>query len=310
MKFTIFSLLLTLLVTTVAVNTVAAQSFTIKKKKGLYGVKDKKTKLDIVPYEYDAIEEIGIEKTFFILTKNNKQGIVDAAGNVIFPINCDSILPTVATVLTDFRVFRGDKIGYINDSGYYLPIIYQTIKKEQYKKKLIVQKENKWGVLEEDGKIIYDFEYDDILSYTENYLCAKKDGEWLGIKDNQIIHRGEEVVFEKPDELAYVLVCADVTDNKEREKCTEAHLLKTVVFKNIVYPEKAKIDGIEGMLVMTYEIDTEGNVGKVTVMRDVKGYFEEEGKRLISLYPKFVPATHEGKLVKSIRVQALRFKLD
>lgn len=284
-----------------------AQDYAVKKRKDLYGVTHKKTKTDIIPYEYDYIEEIGLKESFFILSKNGKQGIVDSENQIIFPLDCDSIVPTVKDFPVNFRIYKGSKLGYFNFRGHFLPIEYDMIR-EVYKGKLIAKKDGKYGVLHNNGEIIYNCEYEEVLSFSEEYLCAKVDKKWVGIKDHKIIHTGDSVVFSNPDRMATCASCSSIEDPKQLEKCTQDFLNK-ILHENIVYPEKARINKKEGIVLLTYIVDEKGSVIEIKTVRDVNGYFEEECKRIIGLFPKFVPAMHEGKAVRCIMPQLFRFKL-
>lgn len=299
--------ILSLVVISLFFGQLSAQSFTIKKKKGLYGVKDKKTKIDIIPYEYDAIEEIGIKEIFFILSKNGKQGIVNSKNEIIFPLSCDSIIPTNKNFAVNYYVYKNGKIGYISIRGFYLPIEYEEIKRV-YKQKLIVKKEGKYGVIHTNGEIIYNYEYEYIHSFSDDYLCAKKDGNWVGLRDNKIIHEGKNVLFHNPDVLATCKSCSDIEDAHEKAKCTEK-TFNEIIYNNIKYPQKAQTDNKEGIVVVAYTVNENGDITDLKTLRDVDGYFEEECKRLVKLFPKMNPAIHEGQPVKCVMVQPFRFKL-
>lgn len=283
------------------------QSLVIKKKKGLYGVRDKTAKRDVIPYEYDAIEEIGLKESFFILSKNGKQGIVDAKNEILFSLTCDSIVPTNKNLAVNYYVYDNSKIGYINYKGEYLPADYDAIK-EISKKKLIVKKNDKYGLFHSHGEIIYDFKYDEILSFTEEYLCAKVDNNWLGIRNHEIIHEGEDVLFHKPEQMASCVSCAEVEESNAKFECTQKYL-NQIITENFKYPEKAVEKEQEGFVVLAYTVDEKGMVVGIEMLQGVDRYFEEECKRVIQLFPKFIPAIHEGKAVKCVMPLVIRFKL-
>lgn len=299
---------LVIIVTIFSLNVLFSQSLVIKKKNGLYGVKDKITKKEIVPYQFDEIQEIGMKEPFFILSKNGKYGIVNSKNEPIVPIECDSILPTIKTFPLNYYIYKGDEIGYINHHGHYLPVEYEKIQ-EVPKLKLILSKNGKYGVVYTNGTVIYDLKYDFVVSFTDDYLCAVLDNEWVGLRDNKIIHRGKDVLFHKPDEMASCISCSKIEDPDDRFKCTQKYL-NQIVLDNVQYPKKAQEDNKEGMLLFAYTVDEEGQIIEIKTIRDGDGYFEEECKRVIHLFPKFIPAKYENRAVKCVMPQLFSFKLN
>ncbi|MDR2585973.1 MAG: M56 family metallopeptidase [Prevotellaceae bacterium] len=70
------------------------------------------------------------------------------------------------------------------------------------------------------------------------------------------------------------------------------------VMEQIVYPPLAKEQGIKGRVMLSFLVDTEGNVGEVTVLRGVDPLLDEEAVRAVSLSPKWTPGFQKGKAVK------------
>ena len=72
------------------------------------------------------------------------------------------------------------------------------------------------------------------------------------------------------------------------------------VSKNIVYPEKEKLDGITGTCYVSFVVDKDGSITDVKVLRGVTGGpgLDAEAVRVVKLFPKWKPGMQSGKEVK------------
>jgi TonB family protein len=78
--------------------------------------------------------------------------------------------------------------------------------------------------------------------------------------------------------------------------------------KKIVYPPKAKEDGIQGIVEIEAFIDEFGEVTKAIVKKGI-GHGCDESARIAVYYTKFKPGLQKGKPVKMQMVIPLEFKL-
>ena len=75
------------------------------------------------------------------------------------------------------------------------------------------------------------------------------------------------------------------------------------------YPEFAKQEGIEGLVILKLIIDTDGSVIKVTVIKSLKEYgFDEEAIKAVKKW-KFSKCSVKGTPVKYTIFQPIAFKL-
>jgi len=72
---------------------------------------------------------------------------------------------------------------------------------------------------------------------------------------------------------------------------------------NTKYPGKAIMMGIQGIVMVEFVIDEDGNMESVTALNDIGGGCTEEAVRVISAMPKWCPGMHHGKPV------AIRFRI-
>lgn len=66
---------------------------------------------------------------------------------------------------------------------------------------------------------------------------------------------------------------------------------------NIVYPEQAIKDGIQGKVFVTFVVDKAGAVTEVRVLRGVSEELNAEAVRVVSGMPKWIPGKQRGEFV-------------
>ena len=79
--------------------------------------------------------------------------------------------------------------------------------------------------------------------------------------------------------------------------------------ESLQYPEEAKKQGIEGTVIMTFIINSDGTISDVETLRGVGGGCEEEAMRVIQNAPNWTPAQNGGKPVNCRMRLPLKFKL-
>lgn len=86
--------------------------------------------------------------------------------------------------------------------------------------------------------------------------------------------------------------------------------MMTFIARNMVYPESAIRDNIQGRVVVRFIIDTEGNVTSPTIIKSISPVLDEEAIRVVSMLPRFNPAQHNGKNVSAAYVLPVSFRLS
>jgi TonB family protein len=131
--------------------------------------------------------------------------------------------------------------------------------------------------------------------------------------------------------LLFFMLCimhvslAQTTDSTSVEKNTEEIIEERIVEvlpefpggqeamfrfigENTTYPDQAKDKGIQGIVHVRFVIDTDGSVVDVEIVRGVHESLDAEALRVMSLMPRWKPATQRGKPVRV--TQALPFKFE
>ncbi len=164
----------------------------------------------IIPFEYEYISQVS-NNTFLSIKKNGKYGIADYEGNILIPCEYDSIGAQYDSWFgyAKYRI-EGTKDGktyqgWINENNeLVVPCIYDSI--GAYNNGFIVGSNEKYGVIDIDGNLKYEpqFDYARFLSsnkYNEylNYIIIKN-GDKYGLCD----FNGDVVVGTMFDSIYYI----------------------------------------------------------------------------------------------------------
>ena len=99
-----------------------------------------------------------------------------------------------------------------------------------------------------------------------------------------------------------------IVDEMPQFQGGEARVIKYVA-DNVVYPAKAKEDGIEGRVFISFIIEKDGSVSNAKVVRGIGGGCDEEAIRVISAMPKWKPGRKNGKPVRVSYMMPIHFKI-
>lgn len=80
--------------------------------------------------------------------------------------------------------------------------------------------------------------------------------------------------------------------------------------ENMRYPADAKEKGMQGMVMVQFIIDKEGNVTNPKVLRSVDAAFDAEAIRLVSAMPKWKSGRQDGQPVAVKYTLPVKFRLD
>ncbi len=94
------------------------------------------------------------------------------------------------------------------------------------------------------------------------------------------------------------------------EEMPELAGLNRFLSLNIVYPEKARMLGVEGTVYINFVVTENGSVDKIRVLKGIGGGCDEEAIRVVSKMPKWKPGKNAGKEVKVMFNLPIRFKLN
>lgn len=79
--------------------------------------------------------------------------------------------------------------------------------------------------------------------------------------------------------------------------------------KNLQYPAQARSMGIEGTVIVVFEIHKDGSIDNVEILRGIGGGADEEAIRVVQNSPKWQPGRQRGREVITRMRLPIRFKL-
>jgi TonB family protein len=79
---------------------------------------------------------------------------------------------------------------------------------------------------------------------------------------------------------------------------------------SIIYPEKARIDSIQGTVVVQFIVDENGKINDPVVVRSVSSDLDNETLRAMREMPDWKPGTQDGKPVKVRYTLPVRFRVE
>lgn len=86
--------------------------------------------------------------------------------------------------------------------------------------------------------------------------------------------------------------------------------LQAILAQNLVYPKNAKRDGIEGLVLVGFTIDTTGAVSGIHILRGIRKDIDQEAMRLAALLTGWQPGRLDGKPVPILYTLQVRFSMQ
>jgi TonB family protein len=81
--------------------------------------------------------------------------------------------------------------------------------------------------------------------------------------------------------------------------------------RNLRYPEEAKAKQIQGVVMVSFVVDTNGAISNIRIRQDIGGGCAPEAVRVVAAMPYWVPARNvAGYRVRTETVVPVRFALD
>ncbi len=114
-------------------------------------------------------------------------------------------------------------------------------------------------------------------------------------------------VWMKVEQMPFFSGCEHLRPaDPAKRQCSDKALAAFITSK-LVYPDPAAKQNIEGMVVISFTVDGEGNTGNVRVLRDIGGGCGLAAKAVVDAMPKWEPAVHEGQNVTARLTLPIQF---
>ncbi|MBS9783276.1 MAG: WG repeat-containing protein [Pasteurella sp.] len=171
----------------------------------------------VTPLEYDYV---GLPSNGLLkVRKDWKYGFINNKGEVAVPLQYDYIEPftTYAGALLS-AVEIGDKKGYINTKGDFFDSVFKPTN-GLYE----VKKDNKSGLINNQGEIILPLEYDFIYPFKNSMAKIKKDGKYGMINDKGaiILLPKYSMILPLPNGKINVMKDGELFSVNEKGECIE-----------------------------------------------------------------------------------------
>lgn len=160
-------------------------------KSGFFGFIDENKKWIIPPVYKEIrrpfISEEGFENKFIVQDKNNKWGLINYQGRRIIEIKYDTLFTYTAKGLMIAKLNK--KYGGVSLLGdVEIPFEYDSIHNPYWGEgeekmftygNVAAMRNGKWGYIDETGKTLIDFKYDDVTgNFSMELAGVKQNGKW------------------------------------------------------------------------------------------------------------------------------------
>jgi len=79
--------------------------------------------------------------------------------------------------------------------------------------------------------------------------------------------------------------------------------------ENLTYPTSARMKGIQGTVLVSFIVNTDGSIEEIELVQGIGGGCDEEAIRTIKISPNWTPGMIKGKAVRTRMKIPIRFKL-
>ena len=256
-------------------------------QEGKYGIINLKGNT-LVNIEYNEVEADGYyskernsyDAGFVVAKKTEdgyKYGYINSNGNTVLKLEYNQI--ERVTDIEDSKdvyliALKNGKAGLLKNGNYILNHEYEEIEYNKLNKIFLVQKEEKQGVVDINGKIVVNVEYDSIL-FSGNSIIANKDGEKLIFNADGKINENKEYVSQNGN---YIITIDE--DGKYGVKNKNGEILIKNNYQYIEYAYnnyfivtnngKAGILNDEGKAKVDFEYDIIQRIEETNAMQAIK----------------------------------------
>ena len=134
---------------------------------------------------------------------------------------------------------------------------------------------------------------DDNIKVDETLLLTTEDDNSLGVEIKEYVPGNQEEEIVEEEEIPFAVV-----EEKPKFKGGDQNEFTKWVYSQVVYPEIAKENGVQGRVMLTFTVNTDGSVSDVKVLRGVDSSLDKEAVRVVSSSPKWSPGKQRNKPVK------------
>lgn len=150
--------------------------------------------------------------------------------------------------------------------------------------------------LVEKGKVVNGYRDSTWLFFINDTLAYEEEFDMNRFIKGKSYHKGTEIAYTKQE------VQAEMPGGMPA-------MIKFLV-KNIRYPVQAKRTGIQGKVFTKFNVDENGIISDLTILKGVSKELDDEAIRIIKLMPPWTPGKTRGVPTKSPFVLPIYFRLE
>ena len=129
----------------------------------------------------------------------------------------------------------------------------------------------------------------------------------------------EEKVFDVVEQMPQfppIIVTTTLTSedgtvlSEKKTKIGGPQALSRYFSEAIRYPVIAQENGIQGRVICTFIVETDGSLSDVKVMRGLDPNLDREALRVMQAMPKWIPGKQNGKVVRTKYTVPVTFRLQ
>lgn len=134
---------------------------------------------------------------------------------------------------------------------------------------------------------------DDDIKVDDNILNLEDDAN-MGVDIQDYKGQVEDVVEEEVEEAAVPFA---IVEEKPSFMGGDASKFSKWVGENLIYPETAKENGVQGRVTLQFKVNKDGSVSDVMVLRGVDPLLDKEAVRVVKSSPKWKPGRQRDRAV-------------
>ncbi|MGB3800238.1 MAG: energy transducer TonB [Lewinella sp.] len=131
--------------------------------------------------------------------------------------------------------------------------------------------------------------------------------------DQVVKNWANAVLNNDPEAFPFFPGCDDVADRLERKACADQKMLD-FLYGNLNYPQGSRDVGVDGMVVISFEVEADGETGDPKIERTPDPELGQEALRVVALmlrkHPVWTPARIDGEAVSRVFNLPIRFELN
>ncbi len=144
---------------------------------------------------------------------------------------------------------------------------------------------------------------DDDIEITTELIINTEDDKNLGVEVRDYVEASEEEIVEEED-IPFVMV-----EEKPKFQGGDESTFTKWVSERLVYPEIAKENGVQGRVILTFRVNSDGRVSDVKIIRGVDPSLDKEAVRVVASSPKWTPGRQRNKPVNVVYTFPVIFQL-